>query len=302
MKHLLARAAPSIFVVLWATGFVGARYAVPWAEPFLFVLCRFALTLVLLGILMLLMRSPRIAPLQAVNAMIAGVFMQAIYLGGVFWAISRGLPAGLTALIVGLQPPITAVMAGIFLGEHVGRRHWTGMAIGLVGVAIVLSPTLGEAAAGVTGPTLTAAFLAVVAMSAGTVWQKRFVGRADLVTGTLFQYLGGALAIGAASLAFEHGRIEFTGELIFALAWLVIVLSIGAIFLLMYLLREGEVAKVASLFYLVPAVTALMTWLLFGENLSLVQIAGMAVTAAGVALATRGGRRSQPATRLRASL
>jgi drug/metabolite transporter (DMT)-like permease len=301
MKHLLARAAPSLYVVLWATGFVGARYAMPWAEPFLFLLGRFALTIALLGIIILLMRARRVTRIEALNAMIAGILMQAFYLGGVFWAISRGMPAGLAALIVGLQPMITALMAGVFLGERVGPRHWAGMATGLAGVAIVLSPKLGEAA-GVTAPTLTAAFVAVVAMSVGTVWQKRFVARADLVTGTLLQYLGGALAVGAASLAFEQGRFVVTGELVFAMAWLVIVLSIGAIFLLMYLLREGEVAKVASLFYLVPAVTALLAWLLFGETLSLVQIAGMAVTAAGVALATRNARQAQPATRLRASL
>jgi drug/metabolite transporter (DMT)-like permease len=138
--------------------------------------------------------------------------------------------------------------------------------------------------------------IAVVGMSAGTIWQKRFGSGTDMVTGTLYQYLGGAVLMVAASLAFETRSVTINGELIFALVWLVLVLSIGAIFLLMYLIREGEISKVASLFYLVPAVTAIMAWLLFGEDLSLIQVCGMALTTLGVGLAT-----TQPPTRARAS-
>lgn len=297
MKSLAARGAPSLFVVLWATGFIGARYAMPWADPFIFLAVRFALTMVILAVMMLVMGRWRVTPLQALNAAIAGTLMQAVYLGGVFWAIANGLPAGLTALIVGLQPMITAFIAGAVLGEKIGPRHWIGIVVGLVGVGIVLSPKFGHGTGGVSAVTLASAFIAVVAMSVGTVWQKRFVGGTDLVAGTFYQYLGGLVVVGLASLAFEPGRLVVTGELVFALAWLVVVLSVGAIFLLMMLIRQGEVARVASLFYLVPAVTALMAWLLFGEALSALQLAGMVVTAIGVALAT-----AQPVTRRRASL
>jgi drug/metabolite transporter (DMT)-like permease len=258
----------------------------PWAEPFLFLFLRFAISILLLALVMLIMRTRMISSREAANAMVAGVLMQAVYLGGVFWAISTGLPAGLAGLVIGLQPMITAVMAGFLIGERVPARQWAGIVVGLFGLAIVLSPQFGHGE-GVRAATLAAVFVAVVAMSAGTVWQKRFMGGTDLLAGTLFQYLGGALAVGAASLLFEHGHIVFTGQLVFALAWLVLVLSLGAILLLMYLLRSGEVARVASLFYLVPAVTALMAWALFGESLTPLQVAGMAVTTAGVALATR---------------
>lgn len=282
-----AKAIPALFVGLWATGFIGARYAMPWAEPFTFLWVRFVLSGALLLLLVPLMKARWLSPHDAFHASIVGALMHGIYLGGVFWAVRNGLPAGFAGLIVGLQPMLTAVMAGAFVGETVTRRHWLGLVVGLVGVAIVLSPKFGQITGGVTAVTVGAAFLAVVAMSAGTVWQKRFVARSDLVTGTFFQYLGGWVLAFAASMLFETRQFTLNGELVFAMAWLVLVLSIGAIFLLMILIREGEVSRVASLFYLVPAVTAVLAWLLFDETLNLIQILGMAITTFGVALATR---------------
>lgn len=282
-----SRFIPPLFVLLWATGFIGARYAMPWAEPFTFLAVRFVLAFVLLLLIALVMRRPAASPRDAVNAMVAGALMHGVYLGGVFWAIRHGLPAGLSALIVGLQPLITAVMAGLFLGEKILPRHWAGLAVGFAGVVIVLSPKLAGFTGGVTPATLTASVISVIAMSAGTVWQKRFAGGADLVSGTLWQYLGGAVLMLVGSFAFETRAMTVNGEFIFAMAWLVFVLSIGAIFLLMVMIREGEMSKVASLFYLVPAVTAVIAWLLFGEELSAIQIAGMAVAMVGVGLATR---------------
>ncbi len=282
-----ARVVPALFVVLWATGFIGARYAMPWAEPFTFLWVRFALSFALLLALIPIFGAKAIGLRNALHAGIAGILMHALYLGGVFWAVKHGLPAGFAGLIVGLQPMLTAVMAGAFIGETVTRKHWFGLLVGLVGVAIVLSPKFNQISGGVTLATVGAAIVAVIAMSAGTVWQKHFVSRADLVTVTLCQYAGGWLVAFCASLAFEHQEFTINGELIFAMAWLVLVLSLGAIFLLMILIREGEVARVASLFYLVPAVTALLAWLLFGETLNLVQLVGMAITTFGVALATR---------------
>lgn len=285
--HNPARAIPALFVVLWATGFIGARYAMPWAEPFTFLWVRFALTFGLLVLLAPLVGARAIGAGDAVNAGIAGLLMHGVYLGGIFWAVRNGLPAGLAGLIVGLQPMLTAVMAGLAVGERITRRHWLGLVVGLVGVAIVLSPKFGAMAGGVTAATVAAALTAVIAMSAGTVWQKRFVANADLVTVTIWQYVGGFAVAFAISMLFETRQFTLNGELVFAMVWLVLVLSLGAIFLLMILIRQGEVARVASLFYLVPAVTALLAWLLFGETLTAVQLVGMAITTFGVALATR---------------
>jgi drug/metabolite transporter (DMT)-like permease len=224
------------------------------------------------------------------------MLIHGVYLGGVFWAIHRGMPAGLSALIAGLQPLLTAVMAGKLLGEKILPRHWIGLATGFAGVIVVLWPKLGELGSGITAATLAASFLSVLGITLGTIWQKRSPPSESLVAITVWQYVGGATLMIPASFLFETQAPVFNGELVFALAWLVLVLSIGAIFLLMVMIRDGEMSKVASVFYLVPAVTALMAWALFGEQLNLVQIVGMAITTFGVALAT-----VQPGTRARAS-
>jgi drug/metabolite transporter (DMT)-like permease len=294
---LLIRLVPVVFVLLWSTGFIGARYAMPWAEPFAFLAVRFGLTIILLALLLAAISWRAMDRRQAVHAMIAGALIHGVYLGGVFWAIRNGMPAGLSALIVGLQPLATAMLAAAFLGERLTAKHWAGMALGLAGVAIVLAPKLG-ALGGVTAATLASSILAMLAISAGTVWQKRFVASGDLVVGTIWQYVGGVALMLVATLALETQTYQLTGELVFAMAWLVLVLSLGAIFLLMYLIREGEVAKVSSLFFLVPSVTALVAWVLFDETLNAVQIAGMVLTTIGVAVATR---KTQPGTRARAS-
>jgi drug/metabolite transporter (DMT)-like permease len=281
------RLIPALFVFLWATGFIGARYAMPWAEPFSFLAVRFVLAFAILGAAAVLLGARRLGWQDTLHAGAAGALMHGVYLGGVFWAIHRGLPAGLSALIVGLQPLITAVLAGSLLGEKILPRHWAGLLVGLAGVVIVLAPKLGAIDGGVTWATLAASFVAVAGMSAGTIWQKRFLTGSDLIAGTCWQYAGGALVMIVLSLAFETRQFTLNGELIFAMAWLVLVLSIGAIVLLMVMIRDGEVSKVASLFYLVPAVTALIAWALFGEELTLVQIGGMALATFGVAMATR---------------
>ena len=294
--HSLKRFIPATFVVLWATGFIGARYAMPWAEPFTFLSMRFGIAVVLLAAIAVVLRKKRATPRQAMHAVVAGMLIHGVYLGGVFWAIHRGMPAGLSALIAGLQPLITAVMAGKLLGEKILPRHWTGLAIGFAGVVVVLWPKLGELGSGITAETLAATIVSVLGITLGTIWQKRFVSNANLVSTTVWQYIGGGVLMVLASFLFETRTVVFNGELVFALAWLVLVLSIGAIFLLMVMIRDGEMSKVASVFYLVPAVTAVMAWALFGEHLNLVQVAGMAITTFGVALAT-----VQPATRARAS-
>jgi len=285
---------PALFVLLWATGFIGARYAMPYIEPFTFLTARFLIAAVILFVLLLPagIRWPR--PRVALHAAIAGCLIHGVYLGCVFWAIRDGMPAGMSALVVGLQPLITASIAVPFLGERLGPRHWAGLVAGFAGVAIVLSPEIGSAA-GVNAATIAACVLAVVGISTGTVWQKRFVEAADLKAVIMIQYLAAASFVGLLSAAFENHRIVLSGELAFALGWLVLVLSIAAVLLLMWLIREGAVSRVSSLFYLVPAVTALMAWTLFGEKLTALQLAGMALTAAGVALATRPQPAALPA-------
>ena len=283
----LTRFIPVLFVVLWATGFIGARYAMPWSEPFSFLAVRFAMAAAILLVLGFVLRARPLEPRQAVDAALIGALVHGAYLGGVFWAIRNGLPAGLSSLIVGLQPLITAVIASFALGERVRPRQWAGLAIGFAGIVVVLAPKIGNAAGGVTAATFSACLAGVVAISAGTVWQKRRLAGADLVSGTLWQYVGAAVLMAAGSLAFETRTFIVTGELVFAFAWLVLVLSIGAIFLLMHMIREGEMARVSSLFYLVPAVTVLIAWVLFDETLTPVQLVGMVVTTLGVAMATR---------------
>lgn len=289
----LARIAPGLFVLLWATGFIGARYAMPWTEPFLFLSARFSITFAILAAIIVISRRNWPKTRTSLHAMVAGFLLHGVYLGGVFWAIKNGLPAGLSALIVGLQPIVTAVLAGFSLGEKVSPRQWAGLVAGLAGVALVLAPAWMNINGRVSIATVSASVIAVAGMSSGTIWQKRFVGQAALLPATAMQFFGAAIATGAVSILFETPAVVWSGELVFAMLWLVLVLSIGAIFLLMLLIREGEVTKVASLFYLVPGVTALLAWLLFSETLSAIQIFGMALAAAGVAIATRRAKKGQ---------
>lgn len=284
----MRNALPALFVVLWATGFIGARLAMPHAEPFTFLTVRFVTAALLFAAALPLTRRRRTMNVSAMaHSALAGAFLHGIYLGGVFWAVRHGMPAGLSALLVGLQPLLTALLALVMLGERVSRRQWAALAVGLVGVALVLWPKLTLAGAGVTPATICACAVAVAAMSFGTVWQKRHVSGGDLAATTMLQYVGAAAVTGVAAVASESGRVDLTGELAFAMAWLVLVLSVGAILLLMVLIERGAVADVASLFYLVPAVTALIAFALFGEALTAIQLVGMAVTAAAVAAATR---------------
>lgn len=277
---------PAIFVLLWSTGFIGARYAMPHAEPFTFLSLRYALALLILGAVVLLMRAPWPGWRPAAHAMIAGSLIHGVYLGGVFFAVRHGLNAGIAALIVGLQPVLTTILAASFLGERVRPRHLAGLALGLVGVALVILPKLdgsGDYRLLTLGPVV----LSAIAISAGSVWQKRFVGGVDLRTGTALQYFGALVPTLILAASTETMVLDWTGELVFALVWLVFVLSIGAVFLMLYLIREGAVSSVASLMYLVPGVTAVTAWLLFGETLSPIQLVGLVIAGVGVAAATR---------------
>lgn len=291
-RDLFLQAAPGVFVLLWATGFIGAKYGLPYAEPLTFLFVRFVIVSAILAAAALAMRAPwpkRRA--DWLHSLVTGVLIHGCYLGGVFLAISRGMPAGVTALIVGVQPLLTAFVARFVLNETLSWLQWLGMALGLVGLGLVLAPSLGSGTAtGFDMLTIALNIVALVGITAGTIYQKRFGTQADLRSGNALQYLGASLFVGLGVLLFEDGRIEWTGDFLFALGWLVIVLSVGAVTLLMILIRHGAVSRVAALFYLVPPVTALIAWAMFGETLTPVQLAGMAVTAFSVWLASRATR------------
>ncbi|MBK3745780.1 DMT family transporter [Paraburkholderia aspalathi] len=277
---------PILFVLLWATGFIGAGLAMPYAEPFTFMTVRFFIAAAILGIWALLSRATWPTKAALLHAMIAGCLIHGIYLSAIFWAVHQGLPAGMSGLVAGLQPMMITVIAALLLRERPRAQQILGLVIGFIGVAMVVWPKFSLNTEGTNPVTLMAAFIGVLAISLGTVWQKRFGGAIDLKTGTTVQYLAAGALTGIAALLFETQQIIFSPQLIFAMVWLVLVLSIGAILALLVMIREGAVSKVASLFYLVPGAAAIMAYFLFGETLSLIQIGGMLVTTLGVALTT----------------
>ena len=277
---------PLLFVFLWSTGFIGAKYGLPFADPLSFLLARYGLVIVLMTALALLTRAPwPKEPAQWLHIGVSGVLVHAVYLGGVFIAIKHGLPAGITALVVGMQPLLTAFGAGWLLGEKVSGRQWAGLALGFVGVGLVVSGKLGETAA--LGPMLLPALVALFGITVGTLYQKRFCARFDLRTGSVIQFVPTALLTALTIILFGEFNIEWDGQFLFALGWLVLVLSIGAIGLLNLLIRSGSAVNVASLFYLTPPTTALIAWALFGETLSLTALAGMLLAIGGVYLVAR---------------
>ena len=284
----MQRLYPFLFVFLWSTGFIGAKYGLPYAEPLSFLLVRYTLVIALMLVIALATRAPW--PKDATQWLhigVSGVLVHAIYLGGVFVAIKHGLPAGITALVVGMQPLLTGLGAGWLLGEAVSGRQWGGLALGFVGVGLVVSGKFGEAA---LGPMLIPALIALLGITAGTLYQKRFCASFDLRSGALIQFVPTAIVTAIAIALFEDFRIAWTGDFIFALGWLVLVLSIGAISLLNLLIRSGSAVNVASLFYLTPLSTALIAWLVFGEKLTLTAAAGMLLAVSGVYLVARRAR------------
>jgi drug/metabolite transporter (DMT)-like permease len=280
--------APVVFVLLWSTGFVGAKYGVPDAEPFTFLALRLAIAGALLAAAAVATRT-RIDRVQASRAAVSGLLLHATYLGGVFWAIAHGTPAGVSAVVVSLQPVLVAALALPLLGERLDPRQWTGLVVGVVGVVLVVAPGMGAA---VPTAGLVSCLLALAGGTAGTLWQKRCGDGIPLLWGTSVQYGAATAVLVLASLAVEDQQIAWTPRFVGALAWLVVVLSLGAVLLLMVLLRRGTASSVSSLFYLVPPVTALQAWLLFGERLTALSMVGVGMTALGVALAVRGRRRS----------
>lgn len=273
-----------LFVLVWSTGFIVAKYGMPYTDPMTFLSMRFAGVLVIMVPLSLWWRPSWPTGRSMVHIAIAGLLMHVGYLGGVWSAIKLGMPAGLSALIVGLQPVLTAFLAAR-LAEKVTPRQWAGLIFGFSGVAIVLADKLGFD--GVTFLGVSLCFIALISFTMGTIYQKRFCPMFDLRAGTMIQYAASLVVSGLLMLALEPMTVSWTGELIGALIWSVVFLSIGAMSLWFVLLRQGAATRVSSLIYLTPATVAVMAWILFDEALSLWVAIGTLVTVIGVWLVTR---------------
>lgn len=275
---------PTVFVVLWSTGFIGAKWGLPDAEPFTFLALRFALAAILFGLITTISKAPWPKTwTEYRDAAIVGILIHGAYLGGVFYAIGQGTPAGVTAIIVGAQPLLIAALALPILGERLNILQWCGLILGFTGLILVVwkSAGMGSIAGIVTS------IVALFGITFGTFYQKRFGSGNNLRSASCIQQSAACIVVTVLAFTLETREINWTGDFIFALSWLVVVLSIGTFSLYYMLIRRGAVSKVSSLFYLVPPVVALDAWLLFDETLEPIQIAGMLLSATGVALVTR---------------
>ncbi|MDZ5454651.1 DMT family transporter [Labrys sp. ZIDIC5] len=281
----------ALFVPLWSTGFITARLVAPHAEPLTFLGLRFVAAGVLLGLYALWSGASWPQSGRAwLDALVAGLLIHGLYLGGVFWAVSHGLPSGISALIAGLQPLLTGLLSKPLLGEEVSRRRALGIVIGAAGAGLTLIPKLGATGdGGIPLVPLLVCLAGMMAITLGTIWQKRRGRGADLATNTAVQYAGAMVPILIGGLLTESGQFDWASAAAWTgLAWSIFGMSIGAILLLMVLIKRGAVAQVAALLYLVPGVSALMAWGMFGEGLTPIQIAGLAIAALGVAVANKG--------------
>lgn len=277
---------PLLFVLLWSSGFIGSKLGVPYAEPFTFLSIRYVIVLGILVPVALLTRAtwPR-GWRQTGHVAIAGLLIHALYLSGCVYALRLGLPAGILSLLVSMQPLFTAAFAGLALGERVLPRQWGGLVLGFAGTAMVVAHKTGQ---GMTFQAALPAIGALVGITAGTLWQKRFCPAFDLRASAVVQYAASLVVTLVLALCTETMKVAWTGQFVFAVLWVALVLSIGAISLLNHLIRSGTAVNVTSLFYAVPPVTALMAWACFGETLTGLSLAGMVVAVGGVWLARRG--------------
>jgi drug/metabolite transporter (DMT)-like permease len=278
-----AAAIPFLFVLLWSSGFIGSKLGVPYAGPFTFLSLRYAIVVLVLVPVALLTRArwPK-SRSQVAHIAFAGLMIHALYLSGCVWSLKLGMSAGLLSLIVSMQPLITAAFVGIALGERVQPRQWAGLALGFLGTALVVAHKMGG---GVSLIAEVPAFLALLGITAGTLWQKRHCPHFDLRTGAVIQYSSSLLVTGILAMTTDSMPVQWTGEFVFALLWVSLVLSIAAISLLNHLIRSHTAVNVTSLLYTVPAVTALMAWAIFGETVKGLSLAGMVIAVTGVWLA-----------------
>jgi drug/metabolite transporter (DMT)-like permease len=283
-EKLATRAAPAIFVVLWSTGFVATKYVVHNADPLTYLAIRMALVVVLMAVIAAIARPRWPDRIGIAHSAVAGILVHGFYLGGTAIAIAHSIPAGLSALIPGLQPILTSTIANRWLGERVTPMQWAGLLLGFAGVLLILHnrPMSGEAGWG-----WLASAVSLVSITLGTLYQRRYCNAIDWRAGNLVQYIAVTMFFAIGAWLFENNVVHWTAEFALALTWLVVVLSIGSIGLLYWLIRRSAATSVASLFYLVPAVTALMAYVLFGERLDAIAIVGMTACAAAVFLVNR---------------
>lgn len=285
---MLLRLAPVLFVIIWSTGWISARGAAPYSDPLTFLTLRYTLAALALVLILLVFRIKLPSDKRIwLHGLISGVFLHAIYLGGVWYVIAQGLATPLSGLIAALQPLMTAVLAITWLGEHLSRRQWLGLALGFAGLVFALIPNLAE----LEGEALTAAswliainVVAMISVTLGTLYQKRFLQGGDLRAITLLQYIGAIAITAPAALLLEDLHYEVNLQSTLIMAWSVFGLSLAAIGLLLLLIRHGAVSRAATLIYLIPPVVAVQAWLFFGESLSSIQVGGMLITVTGVYL------------------
>jgi drug/metabolite transporter (DMT)-like permease len=283
-EKFAARAAPAIFVLLWSTGFVGTKYVIRNADPLTYLAIRMAIVVVLMALICAIARPVWLSRTEIGHSIVAGILVHGFYLGGTAVAISLSIPAGLSALMPGLQPILMATIANRWLGERVTPLQWGGLMLGLAGVALILHdrPITGQAGWGWFASTVS-----LVSITLGTLYQRRYCGRIDWRSGNLVQYIAVTAFFTIAAFLFEQRVVHWNAEFVLATMWLAVVLSIGSIGLLYWLIRHQAATSVASLFYLVPAVTSVMAFVLFDERLDAVAIAGMVACAAAVFLVNR---------------
>lgn len=277
----IGRAVPAVFVLLWSTGFIGTRYVLAGAEPLTYLAVRMLLAASIMAVVVAVVRPPWPGRAGIGHSIVAGLLVQGLYLAGTVEAVAHAVPVGLSALIPGLQPVLTSILASRFLGERVTALQWGGLVLGLAGVLLILH---GRPMSGDAGWGWFASAASLVAITIGTLYQKRYCGDVDWRTGSLIQQASAMVMLAVGAWLFESNVIHWTTEFVLSVAWLAVVLSIGTVGLLYWLLRRQASSQVASLFYLVPAVTALMAFALFGERLDAVAIIGMAACGAAVLL------------------
>jgi len=282
--HRLAPWIAPIFVILWSTGFIIAIYGMPHAEPMTFLVLRFSGVVVCMLPIVFLSKAPWPSESQVIHIAISGIFLQAGYVGGVWIAVKEGMSAGLIALIVGLQPILTAWLAAL-IAEKVTKQQWLGLVIGLMGVGLVVWTKLSLI--GLSWLSLGFGFFALLSITAGTLYQKKYCSQFDIRTGSVIQFAASVLICVPLMLIFDTMEIEWVPEMIGALLWGIFALSIGAISLLFILIRNGETTRVTSLMYLTPPTTALMAWALFNEPITWTIVLGIALTSSAVLLVNK---------------
>jgi len=289
-QQLLLVGAPSLFVVLWSTGYISARLGLPYAEAGTFLMMRFALAAIFMVALVVASRAPLPTSFREwAHCAVVGALVHGLYLYGGFASIQEGLTPTTIAVVVGMQPVITAVLIGPILGEAVNIRQWGGFFLGTVGVVLVIVANFASIGFGSGAPAVFLSLLCVMSISVGTLYQKRFCASVDLRSGTMIQLIMAAVMMWGISSWLETGHVEWTGTFVFALMWSVLVLSVGAYTLLWWLVRRKAATNVVSLFFLMPPVTAVFDWLLFDQKVSLITLMGIAIAVAGIAIVIRYG-------------